>query len=62
MHDVDDTPTPALYAVEKGSGNSLKYTVVDIYNMDVIVLPDRLRTICGELDLGEDDIHRGLTS
>ena len=54
MMDAEKAPTPALYAIERGEGESLKFAVIDIWDEDLPVPLDVIRSVCRALDIEPD--------
>ena len=46
-----------LYYVERGEGSELRYTYIEIFHWEVIVLPERVRIVCEHLGLDEDQLY-----
>ena len=54
MMETDGAPTPALYAFDRGEGDSLKYAVIHIWDESLPVPLDTIRAVCIALDLDQD--------
>ena len=54
LMDEGKVPTPALYAIERGEGESLKFAVIDIWDEDLPVPLDVIRSVCTALDIEPD--------
>ena len=54
MTEADGAPTPALYALERGEGDGLKYAVIHIWDDAHPVPPEMIRSVCAALDLAPD--------
>ncbi len=46
-----------LYDVERIKNDELRCAFVEIFHMDVTVLPDHLRSICNQLGLDETELN-----
>lgn len=50
----DGTGEEVLYSIERGEGEDLKFSVIHVWNAELPIPIDTIRSVCTHLDLGPD--------